>query len=55
MAQWQFAGKCARLIGDRLTTEEKSDNLEITFVFAAPTVPYFEYKITTLILTEDSV
>ena len=45
MAQWQIAGKCARLIGDRLTTEEKSDNLEITFVFAAPTVPSFEYKI----------
>ena len=45
MAQWQIAGKCAKLLGDRLTTEEKLDSLEITFTFLAPTVPSFEYKV----------
>lgn len=45
-AQWQIAGKYAKLLGDKTTCEEGSDLLTITFVFAAPTVPCFEYKVT---------
>ncbi len=45
-AQWQIAGKCARLLGDRTSIKENEDSLEITFVFAAPTVPAFEYTLT---------
>ncbi len=44
MAQWQIAGKCAKLMG--YDTKENADSLEITFRFLAPTVPSFEYKVT---------
>ncbi len=44
-AQWQIAGKCARLLGDRTSIKENADSLEVTFVFAAPTVPAFEYTV----------
>ena len=43
-AQWQIAGKCAKLLG--FETKENADNLEVTFKFLAPTVPSFEYKVT---------
>lgn len=46
MAQWQIAGKYARLMGDAITIEEKPDSLEMTFSFLAPTVPAFAYKVT---------
>ncbi|MBQ8435713.1 MAG: DUF4981 domain-containing protein [Oscillospiraceae bacterium] len=44
-AQWQIAGRCAKLLCDRLTTKEKANSLEITFTYLAPTVPSFEYKV----------
>lgn len=43
-AQWQIAGKCAKLLG--FETKENADRLEVTFKFLAPTVPSFEYKVT---------
>jgi len=43
-AQWQIAGKCAKLLG--YDTKESSDCLDVTFRFLAPTVPSFEYKVT---------
>ena len=44
MAQWQIAGKCAKQIG--FDTEEHADRLDVTYTFAAPTVPSFEFKVT---------
>lgn len=44
MAQWQIAGKCAKQIG--FDTKENADSLDVTYTFAAPTVPTFEYKVT---------
>ncbi len=44
MAQWQIAGKYAKQIG--FDTEEHADRLDVTYTFAAPTVPTFEYKVT---------
>ena len=43
-AQWQIAGKCAKLLG--YDTKESSDRLDVTFRFLAPTVPSFEYTVT---------
>ena len=43
-AQWQIAGKCAKLLG--FETKGNVDSLEVTFKFLAPTVPSFEYKVT---------
>ena len=43
-AQWQIAGRCAKLMG--YDTKENADSLEVTFRFLAPTVPSFEYKVT---------
>ena len=43
-AQWQIAGKCAKLLG--FETKGNADSLEVTFKFLAPTVPSFEYKVT---------
>ncbi len=43
-AQWQIAGKCAKLLG--YDTKESSDSLDVTFRFLVPTVPSFEYKVT---------
>lgn len=43
-AQWQIAGKCAKLLG--FETKENADSLEVTFKFLAPTVTSFEYKVT---------
>ena len=43
-AQWQIAGKCAKLLG--YDTKESSDCLDVTFRFLAPTVPSFEYTVT---------
>ena len=43
-AQWQIAGRCAKLMG--YDTKENADSLEIKFTFLAPTVPTFEYKVT---------
>ena len=43
-AQWQIAGRCAKLLG--FETKENADSLEVTFRFLAPTVPSFEYKVT---------
>lgn len=43
-AQWQIAGRCAKLLG--FETKENADSLEVTFKFLAPTVPPFEYKVT---------
>lgn len=43
-AQWQIAGRCAKLLG--FETKENADSLEVTFKFLAPTVPSFEYKVT---------
>ena len=43
-AQWQIAGKCAKLLD--FETKENADSLEVTFKFLAPTVPSFEYKVT---------
>lgn len=44
MAQWQIAGRCAKQIG--FDTKENADSLDVTYTFAAPTVPSFEYKVT---------
>ena len=44
MAQWQIAGKCAKQIG--FDTKENADSLDVTYTFAAPTVPAFEFKVT---------
>ncbi len=46
MAQWQIAGKCAKLLGDKTATQVREDSFSITFVFVTPTVPAFEYKVT---------
>ena len=43
-AQWQIAGRCAKLMG--YDTKENADSLEVTFKFLAPTVTSFEYKVT---------
>lgn len=43
-AQWQIAGRCAKLLG--FETKENADSLEVTFKFLASTVPSFEYKVT---------
>lgn len=43
-AQWQIAGKCAKLLG--FETKGNAGSLEVTFKFLAPTVPSFEYKVT---------
>ena len=43
-AQWQIAGRCAKLLG--FETKENADSLEVTFRFLAPTVTSFEYKVT---------
>ena len=44
MAQWQIAGRCAKQTG--FETKENADSLDVTYTFAAPTVPAFEYKVT---------
>ncbi|MBQ8514167.1 MAG: DUF4981 domain-containing protein [Ruminococcus sp.] len=44
MAQWQIAGKCAKQTG--FDTKKNADRLDVTYTFAAPTVPSFEYKVT---------
>ncbi len=46
LAQWKIAGSNSQLLTDRTVTEEHSDRLDITFVWLAPTVPAFEYKVT---------
>ncbi|MBQ7835350.1 MAG: DUF4981 domain-containing protein [Ruminiclostridium sp.] len=43
-AQWQLAGRCAKLVGH--DAKENTDSLEVTFIFLSPTVPSFEYKVT---------
>ena len=43
MAQWQIAGKCARLLEQ--SVKENPDSVEITFSFAAPTVPVFNFNV----------
>ncbi len=43
MAQWQFAGRCTKLLG--LDTKENKNSLEVTFKFLVPTIPSFEYKV----------
>ena len=43
-AQWQTAGRCAKLLG--CDTEEHADSLDVTFRFLAPTVPSFAYQVT---------
>ena len=43
MAQWQIAGKCAKLLGQ--SVKENPDSVEITFSFAAPTVPAFNFNV----------
>ena len=43
MAQWQIAGKCARLLGH--SVKENPDSVEISFSFAAPTVPAFNFNV----------
>lgn len=43
-AQWQLAGRCAKLVGHE--AKENSDSLEVTFIFLSPTVPSFEYTVT---------
>ena len=43
MAQWQIAGKCAKLLGH--SVKENPDSVEITFNFAAPTVPAFNFNV----------
>lgn len=43
MAQWKIAGKCARLLGH--SVKENPDSVEITFSFAAPTVPAFNFNV----------
>lgn len=43
MAQWQIAGKCARLLEQ--SVKENPDSVEITFNFAAPTVPAFNFNV----------
>ena len=42
-AQWQIAGRCAKLLG--FETKENADSLEVTLLIA-PTVPSFEHKVT---------
>lgn len=44
-AQWELAGKYARYLRNQVTCEEKDDSLEVTFPYAAPTVPAFEYRV----------
>ncbi len=46
MAQWRIAGKCAKHLGDRISTSVTETSIAITFVRLAPTVPAFEYKVT---------
>jgi len=43
MAQWQIAGKCARMT--ECSTKENAESLEVTFAFLAPTVPAFAYSV----------
>ncbi len=43
-AQWQIAGRCAKLMGYDI--KENADSLEVTYKFLAPTVTSFEYKVT---------
>ncbi|MGN0683465.1 MAG: glycoside hydrolase family 2 TIM barrel-domain containing protein, partial [Oscillospiraceae bacterium] len=44
MSQWQIAGKCGKLLGH--TVKENPDSVEISFSFAAPTVPAFSFSVT---------
>ncbi len=44
-AQWEIAGKCAKLLGDQCTTKKESDHLALTFVYLSPSVPAFTYKV----------
>lgn len=44
-AQWQIAGKYAKILGEKLSTKINDDSFQITYVFLAPTVPSFEYKV----------
>ncbi len=44
MAQWQAAGKCAKLTD--FATQEQEDSLVVTCTFTAPTVPAFAYTVT---------
>ncbi len=46
MAQWRIAGKCAKHLGDRISTNVTETSFAITFVWLAPTVPSFEYTVT---------
>ncbi len=46
MAQWQIAGKYAKLLGDRTSTNVTESAFSITYVYLAPTVPAFEYTVT---------
>lgn len=43
MAQWQIAGRCAKLTEQSI--EENSGNLKVSFTFLAPAVPAFKYKV----------
>lgn len=44
-AQWQIAGKYAKLLNDKTTIKENTNSFEITFIFETPTNPSFEYKV----------
>ncbi len=46
MAQWQIAGRNAKLLGDRISTNVTESSFAITFVYLAPTVPASEYTVT---------
>ena len=43
MAQWQIAGRYAKLTEHYI--EENSESLKVSFTFLAPTVPAFKYKV----------
>ncbi len=45
LAQWLIAGKNAAYRPDRLNIEEKADHVELTYIFAAPTSPAFEFSV----------
>ncbi len=44
-SQWELAGKYARYRRDLISWEEKADSLELVFLYDAPTVPAFTYKV----------
>ncbi len=46
MAQWQIAGRFAKIPGEKITTKINDDSFTITYVYLSPTVPSFEYKVT---------